>query len=527
MKALVAVISGGLLLLAVLSQHFNHAYTSDDVGIQNILESWRSGLPMNAVVGVDTFVLKWPVYLLVDQLLPNSRTAILAVNLIFAVIVASAVVGFTFFVHQRIAPRSRAALLILFLPVVWFLSGQLAVPDVTGSSPALLVPNGRNAEIAVGLLVVLAAVRLFEAPAIRVHHIVATVLVGVAIGITSVDDPYYLYILGVATLVCVTILRLWQRVSTAHIFVTFGGLVIAYLIMKIAQGLLEFAGILLLNNAPNAFVAAGDFTNGLAFTVSGLMVDFNAMLFGRPLNADVVPAVLNLLLLGVAALALVASLRRVSLSHDPLMLLLTTSTVVVIVAFASTTAATYTDHRFLYAVPFFLIPLIGLIAADPTTLARVPSRRIGAIALAVVAVILVNVGFNIRGIITANLPGATYAQRGDDAIIAALEANGVDKAYADYWHATIVTYLSSRDVIVLPVNCGDGVLARKNWLTNLSDYNIISTGPTGYVHGPKDNCTLEEVEAIIGESPSSVVDVPEAGATILIFDRDIGSQFAD
>jgi len=521
LKFLLISATSVLLLIAIVARHLTYTYTSDDVGIQDILQSWLSGQPLDAVVGVDSFFLKYPFYIFVNFLIGNSRTQLLVTVIFFAAVQAAGLFGFALFVHKRFFAGSRIALLVLFMPIAWFLSTQIDVPNVNFSSPSLLVPNGRNAEIAAALLIVIMVTKLTDVARLRPRHIVPMVLSAAALGLMTAHDPYFLYIFGPSTLVVLIVLIQRGRITMWHLVAGAGTLFAAVLVSIATSAALHEFGISNLNNAPTVIVSSEDLANSLGNTFAVYLINFNATLFGQSLNLDLVPALVNLILAVAGLWAIVSTIRRLRQSTDALQLLLFVSSTMVVVLFVLTSASTDTGHRFLYLLPFLLLPLIGLSANDLLIDGSRTLRR--SVVIVVTVAILINVGFNVREIYSATRPDAVYAQSADTDTVRALESHAISKVYGDYWTTGILTYLSRRSVVGLPTNCGEYWLARKNWLTNLPDYGLPSGGHTAYVWGPRDNCSVKQVEKILGK-PIHLVNVDGGARVILVFDGDIGDR---
>jgi hypothetical protein len=112
-------------------------------------------------------------------------------------------------------------------------------------------------------------------------------------------------------------------------------------------------------------------------------------------------------------------------------------------------------------------------------------------------------------------------------IIHAVEAEGLHKGYAGYWHGNINTYLSNEEVTFLPTYCRDekkGTTENFTWLIDDKHYDR-SAARTFYVvdsdMAPPKVCNEDQLIKQFG-IPQKKLSV--RGKSILIFNYDIGDK---
>ncbi|HEV8295963.1 MAG TPA: hypothetical protein VGQ20_01655, partial [Acidimicrobiales bacterium] len=154
-SAAFALVSTALLILNLWVAHRRHAYTSDDVGLQTILHTWRPWNSSVAHVGEDTFVLKIPLYALAAVGFSPTRTTIFLTSVVMN-LAGLALLGLAArFFLRRMPPSRHGFAHPIGISALWFVA-------IGGLVDLLLRPNIRNVELGLGLFALTSVVRLHD-----------------------------------------------------------------------------------------------------------------------------------------------------------------------------------------------------------------------------------------------------------------------------------------------------------------------------------------------------------------------------
>ena len=109
-----------------------------------------------------------------------------------------------------------------------------------------------------------------------------------------------------------------------------------------------------------------------------------------------------------------------------------------------------------------------------------------------------------------------YDSAGVDALVTSLDAHGVDAAYADFWGAYTLDYLSGERIAVVPYNTGDRYPAYTERLQSRERFGVIFPGshaPTSGIGTEALVDWLRRPNEISGEGPAeeSVIQAVQAG----------------
>lgn len=515
--------AAALYLVALYAGHRTRAYNADDVAVQGIVDSVLAGNRLDAVVGIDNFVIKVPLYLLAS-LVPNSRQQLFAVVVVCNLILFTGCVAY---LRRLVRPElgSRARCLLAYLPLLAFCALTLAPIDRFDPAAGLeqrygsyLNPNLRNAEVGIMLLALLAASRWYADARLTRVRALGLGAAALAAGVFYFSDPLFAYTLGGTILV--SALMLWlRRESTAAIpLVTLGFTIVSLAVLKGCGVLARAMGWQPTSNIEDRFIPIERLPTNLANTFRAPFDLYRADLFGGSLSAGSTKVfVINsvLVLLGFAALVAAAARLR---HRQPLPELL----VVVFVAISaavltvSMSGAITISSRYLFPAAVAMIPLMARTLVGWH--ARRRTRRLAQLAgAALVPIVAVNL---VLGVVAIARSYAAGAPQPSDALTAAVRAEGMTKGYANFWSANPISYLSQRQVIALPVSCNGpgGAPSQYEWLVNNPDFDIAAQR-TFYVYDSRTDPGCRPQDRF---GPAyRIIEVGQR-YRIYLYDRDVG-----
>lgn len=511
----VLVLVLALVLLAMgaslLALHFTQRYTSDDVGGIVTLQNWTLGGSHTAWLPPDTFILKVPVYLLVQAVLPNSPAAVLAIALLLNVIAFG-----LFFVAYRVLVGRRPGI-AAYTPLL------LLAGEGTTFYLALREPYSRNVEIGIAFVCLALLVRYLSGKLTIPSGARGLLLVAgaaAALGLFVYDDPLVVFVflapLAITLIARYLIQGLGQggRQSLGVVaFLAVGclaaplwGRIFALLHVSAASQRMSFVGLDQLGY--HVFLA-----------FSGLLRMHNADFFGQPvMDVRTLPALINFgfLALAFAAPVIFWRLRRRLAWWQWFVVLQPYYYVVTFIL--NTQVYDPGSVRYLVFEPFFEVVTLCLLMQS-ITVARLRYALQGLL----VAGCLLNLG------LMAPTLAAGYQNPNahDQAVVHSVRQYGLTKGYANYWSANIHTYLSGNSIQFIAARCGSSGMSPYRWIMDdrtlqmpaARSFYLIDETTQG-----SDACTRDQVQSQFGP-PAQTVAI-DSQTTLLIYNGDITLRMA-
>jgi hypothetical protein len=471
--SLVAVL---ICLVPVLAYLRTRTWISDDLAQPVALTTWRPFGGSHFTVAADTFWLKWPFMIVVNQV-GFSRLAVAGLVVIFLLIMGLAYLAIVAVAGRRTSPFAAwASLLWLWSLPPFFM---YAITDTAG----------RNLEITLG---VLAAYGL--GAAIARSSWVGVVATSLAIAALLVHDPFSVLYLVVSLLPVRR--RRWQS------FVCLAGCVVAA--EGVAIGLrrtLRWSGVVI-GERPFEVTPAGQF-GARVREISRWVQSFAGFRDGRvsgwPGRLSQVTSVLVVLLV-LAVLIEVAWRRRGrQLPAIGAALIFVTMAAFVLYRGASGSAR--------YLTPVFVG--VALILASAT------NKWLRVLVI-------------VTGLLSVVTPLATWNDRPvgnafERDLQKVLEQRRLSVGYGDYWHAQVVTYFSATKVRALSVTCHGHEFARDVTFADDRQFER-SDDRMFFIYRPTTmgTCTLADVRTQFGAATEEVGVTDDA--MVLVFDHDISNS---
>ena len=512
--ALAVALIGCIFAVSLVGVHRLHNYTSDDVSLQALLLERGKYGHIDAQFSVDSYITRWPLYVLVQHLMQPSRHALLVITMSLNALLFAGVVAAVFFAWREFLWKQTKQ-----TPLLWA-SGLLALWWVFSLGQsfalALLNPNVRNVEIGVCLLLAVLTVRFAQRE--RFSWWVLGGL-GAFIGLFIYDDPYFLFTLF-ASLALVPVYYFLRDADDSrrvgHAWRIYGVLVVALLASKIAKIAFAAMGFHAYPSI-NAFAELSTIGLNLVHTLDSLLWIFHANFFGQAARPGLITTLMNALVLFVLLGLMVRACLKRQL-REPWQVLAVLSIAVLLLVYGLTTNSDVDTIRYLILAPFALLLLV------PSLVASVQTKRLQNVLIALLtAAALLNTVAIVRDLRTAPI-GESHNARTTH-IISVLRANHLSKGYGWYWDGNITTYLSAGKQLTLPVVCGPHGLQIYYWLMDAAWVHKPATQTYLIVNKQADvfaQCNDTLLARQFGD-PAQKITL-DTQATLYIYDYDIYSR---
>jgi hypothetical protein len=521
----------GLLLLSVglIQAVLSKTFSSDDVNLQVILKSAGLGDGHKMYVAPDNFVIKFPLYWLMNRIDYGSRTS-LSVTVYLLAIAGYALyllAGYRLLSDSGAAPHRDGQRRAGLAALVW--------PATLGTSFLGLLnnPNLRNIEvgIAFGCLALTAGYLDRRQPlSLNWKTVTAGVVGAVLLGLYFYNDPYFEYVFFAPLVALCAVSWLKDRTRRAYLMVV--GFVAAAVVAAAGwRAVLRTAGLVVQPTNTN-FSYLSEVPGKALMAVQGLVGIFDTDFFGKPSTSP--STLVRFLYLAPVVLLFLAhrnegvrrSLRE-SFVHRFLVVQICATLLLYLLSRNTTDVFA---ARYLVAVPFSAALLAAIVVARHSAGAQATRVAI----LTVTALALASLCQNgaalsrvaTRSDVVASSDNISNAV--NRRIATMVHDRGLTKGYADYWDADINTYFSRNETQFLPVMCGAGNrlmpyywMMDGYWLDRPADRTFFVYDPKG--SGPSatdESCGAPAQLARQFGEPSEVVPVV-GDIQLFIYDRDL------
>jgi len=504
-------------LLAFLSNLVGRSFNSDDVAEQSMMHNLLTSPHHSLQVQIDTYIIKYPVYWLLGLLTHPSITQIAIESILFNLLM----IILLWVWWKNFSPVSS----ITWLVFAWLLACGTYWMTQT------INPNTRNIEVPLMLLIGCFAAKQFESLkrySYRLNWRVVASVVGFAIiaGLLVYDDPYLLFFillpLGLATFLYVKGKNnLWPV-----LFVTVG-LIISLVVFKLSEVIASHHGMHLaefneINGLGSSVISLRYLPTKSLDTLEGYLSLFGVNTYSVSLSPwrflAGLPG-LSIILLAILALYNIIRKRIFSLLNLQIMMIIIFTFFYVII----TGTPLFNTLRYL----IILVPLTALLAINGLVDLKKRSSQLYRVAVWLISLSL------ICSLIVAvtNLSESGKDPKPDQvshSLITALEHNGVENAYVNYWVANITYYLSDYHDNVLPTVCYYGKVYKDPALLDSERFNFSGerTGvvvtlkliaPTNSPYPESPSCTVNATIKQFG-TPQKIVQVTPS-VSLLIYNH--------
>jgi hypothetical protein len=520
-------LAGTILVIVVwtvrlLALHYTASgyvdYGSDDAAQQNLLADWQRGFRQGTIVGPDDYFLKYPLYLLINNLpigplkqLFIASWALLATTAILTLKAAELCCSP---IATRLRVPNRLPLAILVVAVA------LAATPVLNFY-WLQFPNSRNLEIGLGLYL-LARLHLYlngEAEGRSPWLNCLDIALAAAL---FADDPLTLYVLAPPVVVVIALCGLrspatGKALPLRRLGMAIGSLVVASGLALVLTHALEVVLPLHISAASTQTVAATTFFSNLQYFVTDAIQMFGLTPWSVGLHTSA--TLLTVVYAGLSAATILGFIwawrREPGQVLVPFLVAIFVWLLVLFLGADVGTGGNDRELQFCAAILTFGLGITVVYAANVRLVAAVAT-----VATCALVVVLSTSAW-------AFLHQRATPDQPQLATVATLESLHLKKGYADYWDAGIDRFLSREHLDIVNVECSDASTPSYfNWYSDKGMLNV-HADRTFYILSDTDTsvCPLATLVRFLGP-PSRVVPVPTTydPTEILIYDYDIGPR---
>lgn len=498
----------------LMARDETRGWVSDEVSQQNILLAWQNGLNDGATVGPDNFYLRFPLYVLLNNLPLSPLNALRVTSWVLLAVIGLAAAVALSHTPDPAAPAARRRLalgagcfVLIGLPQSYF--------------DFLAFPNSRNLQVAALFLLGAIALDHFRSP--RPYDRWGGVRVACAtllMALLFADDP--LTSVQVAVPFALLVGLEWLRDSplrkSTHIA---AGMVITALVL--GEMLRRLLGLLLpldYVRIPTQVVSFTEFGSNLHGFVTYAGDIFGLDPWGQPLVSG------GVLLSAVRVLPLLIVAQAFSRSRTagPLLFLrllgVSAGFNLLLVASLPQGAGDPGLSR------FYLHLVVTLALGIALVVSQMPSQRgplavVGCYALAAALVM----GSATRIILDE---ASGIANERDAAVLEAAENTGAGKGYADYSLSSITTFLSEGRIPVIGVLCGHTAVPppRLAYFDVLQERALLVTPSTESFYAYRDDslCTPKTLQEQLGEPTEDAAAPGAPGIRLARYPYDLAER---
>lgn len=435
-RTIVLLAGSAIILVWTLLRHITNGINFDVVGQVGLVEQWQHGLRAGAQIGPTNYLLKMPLYALV-----NTIHAIAPMNrlLLLAALCNVATFVLAFFILDKIRQLYHdVATGGFYLAVLWFATiyGGFAWADYA---------NSRNVETLGGLLCV-----YFVLKYARYGRATDALTLGVTASVTFFADPLqaYVYGLGIFLYYFYGWLRVRNRDNwnlfwrlTAALSVSFG---LSKLLFWIARAVLPVTFL----NVPTVrpHLSGGSLRQALSHVGAASLQIYNADFLKRPYGPNTLRELLNAAILGGIIIAAVKLVRRKNHSGRPYGLLLSIGMSNLLVYVVSGQAFQVGTARYLFMIVLMSLVFIAWSASESSNLL---SRKLYYIWLGMIIVS----GLLLLGALVHDWPVRHSKDQPIYQTLAYLQRGHYHYALTTRQIGVTTTYIADDAVQALPVRC--------------------------------------------------------------------------
>jgi hypothetical protein len=493
----------------------SNTYTSDEVAQQNILKDWQSGYRLKVAVGDDNWVIKYPLYVVTNNLPLSPIGQLLVTIIVLLTITAFMLVysasRFINLLEKDKIKRTRYLILItIFLAVIpgdaLFTFAQI---------------NSRNVEIGLTLFLLLQLYRsIFDKNWMKNHFRLKLCSLLVLLSVLIANDPLFLYMIVAPVFLVAIFMYLFKKIDNRY----FWNLTIFIILSLIGEEVLKFLMVQLLpltfSAHTSSIVSLPQFETNLSLLLNGGVNVFGINLWGDHFkNIRTVSRLIYLIIFTLSVCFIYRGCKKnKNIFYGSLVFILFWN----FLSFTLNTIITNsTSERYLiYAIPIEIIGLILVIISISN------NRQYYALLALLSCLLCFSLYTNTKTIINYH---NNQTNTLDTLVISALEENGLTKGYGSYWLSEIQTYLSNNKIQEINISCDPGgsssALTLNSLLGEDGAYYKDHPAKTFLVYSPaydKSGCSPTNLTTLIG-APAKVLNFGGAnGDYVAIYNYDIG-----
>ncbi len=460
-RAITYSVGSFIVVIWTILRHFTDAINFDIIGQQLVAEQWANGYSELAVLGPTNYLLKIPVYMVLNGLeFIDPRQRLILVTILFNVITYVLIV----FILERIYRLYHGQIAENFyLLCIW-------LATIFGAIFWLNYPNSRNLEIAGGLALVYVVLRYD-----KYRKSVLLLYVSLLGGLVFFMDPLQAYMIGaplsLALIVTGIASKKKQNIKPA-LFISgaiAGAFVVSKLLFMVSSKLLPVDFLIL--NSPDRNYGISLIAVSVKNTVVNTLKIFDAEFFISPYDANTVREFLNFLVLVVITIAIVRFFIRAgnkrSVNTVSVVILLTIIFSYLVYVMSGQASADNTA-RYLIMIPLLTLVLLaveGEGAFIPEAF-RVRTRGLLIITIAISTLLL-------SGGVLVNYPNRYSKEESISSVIDYLEDGEHSLALSTREVSMPVTYITDWSRIALPIICNSAEVKESYLFFDKASFRLI------------------------------------------------------
>lgn len=502
-----------------LERFANSDWHSDDVAWQVAFRSWRPGAD-TLVLTENTYVLRLPLLLAADALMPSTVWQLAAVSMFLCAVAFVLVLGFVRYAVAASLGRRASTLTVAEEAV----AAAVAATTLVISEPMRLVNSGlttRNVETGLYLVVLWFGYEVWTDRR-RIDGVAGVAAVVTAVALLGLNDPLFVASLALPFLAGAAVLRLAVLLGRvvrpdaldSRLDVAVLGGVAGWLAIRAGLPAIgvEQRGIGVSVASPGSLPDHLEHLVRIASMASGI----------DRIDGDRAWQQVTAVVFAAAMVALLAALvrRRRSLGAPVLLSLTWLVSLCGLFVFSSEGGS----------VAGFRYVAVGAGALAAAAAVVAVRSRSGQVAVAAVLVVALGGAVTEHAVEWGRNENAAYGELAD--VVDELAAQGDATGYSGYWTAHIVTFLAGSEARVLAITCdADGWPAPFVWLADLSRFEAPDAARTGSFlivdrTVTATMCAPESLRDRFGP-PDRVLPVAASdGYEVWVWDRDIGPEIA-
>ena len=475
-------------------------YTSDAVAQQVILKDWQKGYRQSAVVGQDNWIIKYPLYIVTNNLPISANYRILTTSWLILATTAVLIMWSLQRFMSTIGSVGRRKKQLSLLALSAFIA---AIPATTFF--IFQFPNSRNIEIGLAMFLMVELHRFFVSKRIYQTHTYLKIAVAfLAFSLLLADDPLFLYEFGLPLLfIAATYFIFLPQASRWKVYVIGGFAGLSIIASKLITHALTLLTPLSYIKPQTAFASFDQFIVNLKYLFNNAIDIFGIDFWGKEsfkLHTILVYVFIIIFAVSVYGFILQTRSYKNSIIHG---LSVTIGVAAVAIFCLNTLFGSGLDNlsgRYL----IILIP-VQLFALSYALLKINNKRLNGFIVLCMVSAVMLTVIFSVKTIATNFHEPVNNI---DQSVLSVIKKANLSKGYAAYSRSTTLTYSSDFKVNVVSVECGpqdkkmyfSPVLSEEGALRQPVQKSFYLYDPTR----PHD-CQAEDLEHLFGEPQQSII----------------------
>lgn len=495
----------------------SNSYNSDVVAQQNILKDWQAGYRAKVIVGDDNWFIKYPLYVVTNNLpigpIGQLLTTILVLMYVTAFILLYSINGFIKILVPDKNNRVRyLALMSIFIAII------------PGTAFYILTAvNSRNIEIGLTLFLLLQLHRsLFDKNWLKRHRQAKLVALLALVSCLIANDPLFSYTIVVPIALIAFGLYVFNKLKSNYFWKLAGFIVISFILSKVIKLAIVWLFPVSFSNHTSFIVSLAQFESNInLFLTTGINI-FGANLWGDHFRSDLtLIAAIYALILGLAVYFLARGFKRNKNLFYGASIGIFIWTFITFLC-NSSIGAPWTIRYLIYMLPIEIIGLLLAVVAIKT------ARQFNTL------LIILSLAFAICLYTTTKSLINNYhmpPNQIDSQVVESINRNGLTKGFGSYWLSGIQTYLSNNKVHEINLACSqvgaNTVLKSDPLLSENASFFMLHPKKSFLVYSPiydKPNCSPYQLVPLLGQPAKVLIFGGPTGQYLAIYNYDISSK---